>query len=136
MDRPSNRSELFPDVEDRQKRNLIKRVLLRLEVMIPTIKTFHVNRRYLGIGINIIKKLLLNKEKPNLSVYEALRAHWSAPEPIVEEVREGVFRDVTLERPDTAARFCFLQVFLAALRPFPNLSGQAPLQEPGSKKRK
>jgi hypothetical protein len=76
--------------------------------MIPTIKTFHENRRYLGIGVNIIKKLILDKEKPKTSIYKAMHAHWGAPATISEEVREGYIRDVTLERLDVATRFCFM----------------------------
>lgn len=136
MDLPSNRSELFPGVEDRVKRNLIKQALLRLEVVISTIKTFHENRRYLGIGMKIIKKLLLDEEKPKRSIYKAMYAHWRAPATLSEEIRSGDFRDVALERPDMAARFYFMQVFVAALREFPNLSDDGPLKDPDSKKRK
>jgi hypothetical protein len=63
MDRPSNQSGLFPGVEDRAKRSLIKRALLRLEVLIPTIKAFHENCIYLRIGANILQTLLLD-ERP------------------------------------------------------------------------
>jgi len=63
-------------------------------------------------------------------------AHWTEPEMILEEFREGEYRYVTLEQPDVAFRFCFIQVFLAALRQSLNLSNDALLKEPTSKKRK
>ena len=134
MDLPPNRSGLFPRVEDREKRNLIKQALLRLEVIIPTIKSFQENRIYLSIGANIIETLLLD-EGPK-SIYKAMYAHWTEPETILKEFREGEYRSVTLGQPDMAFRFCFMQVFIAALRQSPNLGGDPPLIEPTSKKRK
>lgn len=47
-----------------------------------------------------------------------------------------MFREVTLERPDLAVRYCFIQLLLAAFRESPNLSNDSPRKEPGSKKRK
>jgi len=134
MDRPPSQSGLFPGVEDREKRSSIKRALLGLEGLIPTIKAFHENCIYLRIGANIIHNLLLD-EKPK-STYEAMCDHWTAAETTLEEFREGAFREVTLERPDLAARFCFIQVLLAIFRQFPNLSNDSPRKEPGSRKRK
>lgn len=135
MDLPPNRSDLFPNVENREKRGMIKRALLRLEVIIPTIRTFHDNCRYLLLGAGIIKDLLQDKERPKKSMYEAMR--WSLPETILEEIGEFDFRRVTLERPDKkkVRKFCFMQVFLASIRQFPNLSNITPLQESASKKR-
>jgi hypothetical protein len=135
MDRPSNQSSLFPGVEDREKRDLIKQALLRLEVIIPTIRSFQKNRIYLGIGANIVETLLLDEKEPK-SIYKGMCAQWTAPETIWEEIREREYREVTFEQPDVAVRFCFMQVFLAALRHFPNLSDDAPKIESNSKKRK
>jgi hypothetical protein len=135
MNLPSNQSGLFLSIEDREKRNLIKQALLRLEVIILTIKSFQENRIYLSIGANIIEALLLDEEGPK-SIYKAMCDHWTALEMIMEEFREGEYREVILEQPDIAVHFCFIQVFLAALQQFPNLSDDALLKEPTSKKRK
>lgn len=56
-------------------------------------------------------------------------SHWSTPENIIEEFREGEFRNVTLEDRNIAAHFCYKQVFMAALRRFPSLSKHTPLKE-------
>ena len=137
MDLPSYQSALFPGVEDREKRNMIKRALLRLEVIIPTFKSFQKNVIYIGIGANIVETLLLDEKEPE-STYKAMCDHWTAPGIIEEETREGHghYVNIALEQRGVAVRFCFVQVFLAALRQFPNLSDDAPLIETDSKKRK
>jgi hypothetical protein len=75
---------------------LIKRVLLRLEVIIPIFKSFRKNVIYLGISASIIETLLLDKEEPE-STYKAIYNYWTAPGVIKEEFREGQFRDITLK---------------------------------------
>jgi hypothetical protein len=84
--------------------------------------------------MNIIRTLLLDEIKPQTSIYKAMHAHWRASETISEEVSEGEFRDVTLARPEVASRFCFAQVFLAAIRHL-NLGKHAPLKEKTCRKR-
>jgi hypothetical protein len=59
MDLLSSQSELFSGVYDIIKRQRIKTALLWLDCVIPLIKTFHENCKYLSIEANIIKSLLL-----------------------------------------------------------------------------
>ena len=61
MNRLSSQSGLFPGVEDRGIRSLIKRALSGLESLTPTITVFCKNWIYLCIGANIIHDLLLEK---------------------------------------------------------------------------
>jgi hypothetical protein len=128
MNSPSDRSELFPRVNETHKRLLIRNALLDLKIIIPTIKSFQGNCLYFGIIMNIIKSILLDEEKPE-SVYDSMFSHWEIPETFVEEVKEDDIRPVTLERPQLAFKFCFLQVVLAVIRHFPNLGDDGPKKE-------
>jgi hypothetical protein len=121
---------LFSAIVDSNLRDAIKRAILGLEVIIPTIETFHDNIKYLSIGAKIIRTLLLGKERVT-TLYKSLRSHWLLPSVILEEFRE---MEVILERPEAAFHFCFLQIFVAAFRWFPNLSNSAPLKEPKRKR--
>ncbi|KAE9373849.1 hypothetical protein N431DRAFT_456576 [Stipitochalara longipes BDJ] len=128
MDSPSDRSELFPRVNETHKRLLIRNALLDLKVIIPTIKTFQANCLYFGIITNIMKSILLDEDKPE-SVYDSMFSRWEIPDTFEEEVKEDEFRTVTLERPQLAFKFCFLQVVLAVMRHFPNLGDDGPKKE-------
>ena len=51
---------LFSTIVDGNLRELIKQALLRLQVIIPTIKSFHENLKYFEIRVKILKTHLLN----------------------------------------------------------------------------
>ena len=130
---------LFPAITDAAQRGAIKQSLLALDVIIPTIESLHDNLKYLNIGASIIKARLLKegvetKVYKRTTVYKFMRSHWSAPETIREEFREGEFRDVTFQDRNAAAHFCYTQVFMAALRQFQSLSDHTPLLEPKRKR--
>jgi hypothetical protein len=129
---------LFLTITDANLRATIKETLLGLEFIIPTFETFHDNVIYLAMGAKIISTLLIGEEKLSTTllhdervptIYETMRSHWSAPEFILEEFREMEFREVTLERPDTAFHFFFMQIFIAALRLAPFLGHFPPKRE-------
>jgi Protein of unknown function (DUF3723) len=113
---------LFLSLKDRNLRIEVKRTLLNLGVMIPTIKSFHENMKYIDIGVKIIKRQLLNSKidasldpEDDGSLYETMRSRWSTPDQAMIEFREGEFRSINIG-PEHLFRLCYMQLFCSALR--------------------
>jgi hypothetical protein len=133
MDLPSSKSELFCTVDDGE-RTAIKHAILDLEFIIPSLSTFHDNMKYLEIGANIIKTQLLDddtfsKLNPFKTIYQAMRAHWSPPDVLLEEFREGEFRAFNPTEVEPPVYACYKQVVIAAQRQFPSLTNISPRVE-------
>jgi hypothetical protein len=120
---------LFPNITERNVREFIKQALLRLEVIIPTIKSFHENLKYLEIGANILKTHLLDTGV-RTTLYKTMCSMWSQPENVLVEFQEGVYRHATLREGELPVDVAYKQVFISALRQFPSLSNDVPRWEP------
>lgn len=118
---------LFPSLTDRGLRDEVKRALLNLGEMIPTFKSFHKNMKYIAIGVEIIKRQLLNSTidesldpKDEGSLYKTIRSRWSAPDQARVEFRERDFRRTIIDQ-EHLFHFCYMQIFCSALRNFTGL---------------
>ncbi|KAF4957157.1 hypothetical protein FSARC_11366 [Fusarium sarcochroum] len=131
---------LFPNVQREHDRAILKRNVLSLRCIIPSIRTFDENMRYLTIAAKILEKRIEVKPKRrrkgptkslanNLQVpenlFNNLRKDWHSHRQFCE-VAEGQFCEV---RDDPSPNFAFLQLFLIAWRKFPHLSTETPLQD-------
>jgi Protein of unknown function (DUF3723) len=95
---------LFSAIIDSNLRDIIKRVILGLKVIILIIKIFYNNIKYLNIKTKIIRILLLGKEKV-IMLYKSLCSYWLLLLVILEEFREI---EIILERFEAVFHFCFL----------------------------
>lgn len=122
---------LFSRVADPTLRIRLQDSVLRIRCIIPSIATFHENMKNLSIGMHILQDYLLDGLR-HTTVYQAMRERWAAPGRCLIEYDEGMYREVTHRAP--TADLAYRQVFLAALRHFPELSNIPPRCERGQKK--
>jgi hypothetical protein len=115
---------LFSVIVDRNLRQSVKEALLELDVMIPTVKTFHKNVSYFQIGAKILWAQLFQTQLGS-SLFETMYDHWSPPKRFSVEVREGQFEDVDVPRLEQV-HLAYIQLWLFVLRHFPSLSNCAP----------
>lgn len=127
----SKKNPIFPMITRKQDRERLERNILSIEVMIPSIDTFHDNMRYISIGAKILEKHIQVKSKrvvvssgSRISLYESLKSDWTESSQI--QANHTEFRN--LRRPITA-RLVYMQLFIAALRYFLFLSLEPPLQD-------
>ncbi|KAF4342951.1 DUF3723 domain protein [Fusarium beomiforme] len=131
---------LFCNISNEEDRARLLRNLLAFEGIIPSVLTFHENMRYLTIGAKILEKYIevkrpTEKAKPELaplktpeSLLGNLEQDWGKHCPVLNlvECKEGLYQ--TMQTP-LQAQGAFVQLMLAALRSFPFLSSEAPLQD-------
>ncbi|KXJ85184.1 hypothetical protein Micbo1qcDRAFT_223684, partial [Microdochium bolleyi] len=113
---------LFPDVKDHMARRSIRHSLLRVQMVVPSIRSFHENMKFFSIIVKIIRRHLL----PGLHrqpFRQSLHEIWKAPARPLVELREGVLQP-SLE--GLSFETAYWQLVLAALRNFPSLGGDPP----------
>lgn len=123
---------LFPGVTEPNARKRLYHTLISLDLVIPSLETFHENMKYITIGAKIIKKHLdvpTGRSGCHIRVttlLQRLTDHWN-PEclPLIE-VSEGYF--MHLQAP-TSPDLAFKQLFISVLRQFPFLSTDAALRD-------
>ncbi|KAI2604647.1 hypothetical protein GGR54DRAFT_448584 [Hypoxylon sp. NC1633] len=88
--------QIFRHVKDRSLRERIKRNILSLNIVIPSIETFHENMMYFSIGAKILRKFEVDDE-PNDSqvnggetLFQNLDRHWQAPD--IPRIEVGALR--------------------------------------------
>jgi hypothetical protein len=62
-------------------------------------------------------------------LYKTICSKWSQPENVLVEFQEGVYRHATLREGELPIDIAYKQVFISALRQFPNLSNDVPQWE-------
>ncbi|KAK8863158.1 hypothetical protein PGQ11_009393 [Apiospora arundinis] len=120
---------LYPLIHDIDRRKRIESAILELDVIIPSIKTFHENMKYFSIGSEILKSKILTRFKKGQSLYEAMRQIWHRPNKCHIEYKEEDFREVPLN-PDFS--WAYQEIFISAMRYSPWLSDHPPRREKGS----
>ena len=127
---------LLSKCTDLETRTRIKQSLLRLQVVIPTLKSFHKNMTYLQIGIDIVRDLLCPKiprptrrDEPPPTVQAIMERLWEPPKETLVEVREGEFRRTN--GGVGGATLAYMIVLISALREFPRLGPERPSAERG-----
>lgn len=113
---------LFRHISDTSLRVRLQERILETKCLIPSLRTFHENVRYLGIGIKIIRELVID-DLGGRSVSAAMRDCWDSNSSSSVEVTEGMYHQVAERHTHNLA---YYQVLLAALRYFPRLSTTPP----------
>ncbi|KID95697.1 hypothetical protein MAJ_08343, partial [Metarhizium majus ARSEF 297] len=119
--------KLWSDVSDANLRAEIELQLLNTGVIIPSIKTFHENMRYLVLGMRIFRNHLLDALPAEKSVAEAMRKSWQRHQTLIEHA-ENQFYQLTCS-PSFSISYHVL--FISAIRNFPKLSDEGPIYESG-----
>ena len=136
------KQSIFPAVTDANERSEIRNRLRSIHSLIPTLRTFFENLKYLEPISAILKNLTLTKEDSStkarlgdgVTVRQLLFASFDHPQRI--PVIFGSGREYTL--PCSTAiqdrQLAYEQLWLAALRGFPELTDFAPRKDPGHPK--
>ena len=121
---------LFPEITDTETRKLIKKSLLSIKYLIPSIKSMHENFKLLDVGAKILKDLILGKGS-GCSVEGALYGIWKDQQDLRVEVAEGMPRPIRSSSKEMRWRVAYKQIWISALRSFADLGGRGPLKENG-----
>lgn len=113
---------IFSGIDDPLRRSQVRNRLLCLDVVIPSIKSFHENMKLFSTVAKILRTHLLPRKSTG-SLFFALKSSWTPPPRSLLEVSEGQFQEL---RPRLSFDLAYQQIFLAALRTFPDLSDDAP----------
>lgn len=119
---------IFSRITNSGLRQDIEQQLLDIEVVIPSIETFHGNMRYFSIGMRILRDHLLGPCSANKTVAQAMRSIWRRPETTLIEYAENQFHPSPCHQDFSIA---YHTVFISALRNFPRLSTARPNKERG-----
>ncbi|KAK4646423.1 hypothetical protein QC761_0042650 [Podospora bellae-mahoneyi] len=95
---------------------------MSLDVIIPSLVTFHRNMRYFSIGARVLQHFIADNSRFETK-FQSLFRQW-AYDPVFE-VSEDNFALMDLTTVDLA----YIQLFLFVLRHFPLLSEDRPLQD-------
>ncbi|KAJ4034138.1 hypothetical protein NW761_012094 [Fusarium oxysporum] len=131
---------LFCNIPSEEDRSKLLRNILAFEGVIPSILTFHENMRYLTVGAKILERYIevkrpTEKAPPALaplktpeSLLSNLAQDWGQQLPVlnVVECTEGRYQSMHTPLESLGAS---VQLMLAALRSFPLLSSETPLQD-------
>lgn len=133
VNRMFNEGMLFEGLKDLDLREQVRKRVLSIQVIIPSIETFHENMKYVSMGAKILRKYLMEKPGPvqgeprrhKATVFQSLASRWSA------EIRNVEVTDgkVSTSHEAPTAWFAYTTVFLAALREFARLSPDHPRQD-------
>ncbi|KAH7000877.1 hypothetical protein EDB80DRAFT_580501, partial [Ilyonectria destructans] len=124
-----DQGSVLEGIKDLDLRNRIRQRVLSVQVIIPSVETFHENMKYISIGAKIVRKYLMEvptckRNKPTL--FESLAGKWKSPGARYVEYEYGKFTQ-TCEAP--TAWHAYTTVSLAALREFARLSFEHPRQD-------
>ncbi|KFA66445.1 hypothetical protein S40285_08975 [Stachybotrys chlorohalonatus IBT 40285] len=124
---------LFKNISGPDLRTEIQSRILSVTSVIPSLKTFHKNMKYLGLAASIIKTHIIGQLRANETIYRAMSALWrrNRPDLCFLEFEEDCFMEIP--RPRTP-KLAYQQIFIAALRLFCPLSQAAPRCERGERR--
>ncbi|KAK4204851.1 hypothetical protein QBC40DRAFT_163599 [Triangularia verruculosa] len=114
--------QVFFQIHDPTLRNQILSNISSLNVVIPSLATFHSNMRYFSIGARVLQHFIADNIRSE-TTFQSLSRRW-VYDPVLE-VSEGNFALVDSTTVDLA----YAQLFLYILRHFPLLSEDRPLQD-------
>ena len=92
--------------------------ILRIEGLIPSLKSFHENMKYLHIVNHVMRSNLVTTLRRGESISKAMSDIWLPPDDCLVEYRDGQF--LRVDRPPSQD-LSFMIVLAAALRGFPHL---------------
>ncbi|KAK0369618.1 hypothetical protein CLIM01_13019 [Colletotrichum limetticola] len=124
-------NEIFSKAQNPQLRDQIRSRVLRFKGLVPSLKSYQENMKYISIGVTVVDDLMFpdsartkswkRQQTDRRTFRDMLRQHWSPPRQNLVEVREGVLAQCVGEPVFDVA---YKQVVLAAMRNFPHLSDQ------------
>jgi hypothetical protein len=130
---------LFPKLVNKELRKHLKASLLSVRCLIPSIKSMHENLKYLKVGSDLLKRLLVGEYVSKGTLRCTLYAEWEErgkkkkkiPRDVLIEKSSGaqVIKDVSV---DTCWDLTYKQLWIFVLRNFADLGGRAPLKEVGA----
>lgn len=121
--------KVFGGLHDPLKRSQVRERLLRVDRLIPTIKSFHENMKLFTITAKVLRTYLL-PEKSRASLFAYLKDIWRRPQVAFVEFAEGSFQAIS---GPPSFELAYIQLFCAALRNFPELSDDVPKMDSGDK---
>ncbi|KAI7785351.1 hypothetical protein LA080_007184 [Diaporthe eres] len=108
-----------PHFSEPMTRQRIQEAILQMpQLLIPSIRTFQENMKWLTVGVQILKDTVIDKAGKK-QVRKAMRDCWKPPQRCLVEAGRGDF--VEIPAPP-AFELAYRQVLIAALREFPRLS--------------
>lgn len=121
---------LFPKLVNKELRKHLKASLLSVRCLIPSIKSMHENLKYLKVGSDLLKRLLVGDQVSKGTLHCTLRAGWEErwknkkkiPRDVLVEKTSGaqVIKDVSV---DTCRDLTYKQLWIFVLRNFADLGG-------------
>ncbi|KAK1980494.1 hypothetical protein LZ30DRAFT_594656, partial [Colletotrichum cereale] len=119
--------ELFRGVIDAASRRRILENILSIDIIIPSLKTFHENMKYFAIGAKIIRQHIMPEEHDPKSALQTLpqRLPWSQPSKPTIEAANGKL----VQLQDLDSGLALKALFQVALTSFPYLSNDRPKQD-------
>jgi hypothetical protein len=120
---------LFPKLINKELRKHLKASLLSVRCLIPSIKFMHENLKYLKVGSDLLKRLLVGEQVSKGTLHCTLRAGWEErwknkkkiPRDVLVEKPSGaqVIKDVSV---DTCWDLTYKQLWIFVLRNFADLA--------------
>ncbi|KAM5348928.1 hypothetical protein ACJ41O_008751 [Fusarium nematophilum] len=118
--------ELFHGLTDPASRRQILNNILSINIIIPSLKSFHENMKYFAIGAKILRQHILSEDDAKGQPRSfAQRLQWSEPPHVQVETSSGSF--ITLKRLDP--RLALKVLFLIAIKLFPYVSNDRPKKD-------
>ncbi len=125
------RHEIFILISNGEARSTILANILSLQVVIPSIQSFHKNMIYLSIGAKIVRDHIecikpQGEKAKRPSLFENLSTDWQLPQKCT--IRAGKDQYQSLSAPLTP-QLAFVLLIIDALVDFPRLCGESPVQD-------
>ncbi|KAI9717976.1 MAG: hypothetical protein M1828_007012 [Chrysothrix sp. TS-e1954] len=118
---------IFPDVSDDASRQLLLDRLLTFSGLVPTLRTFFENLKYLEPCCQVLKQLL--SLGPSTTLRKSYCASYSRGDRLLFEWAEGAYKTSAGVTFQSDRRSGYQQLWLFAMRHFPELSAFTPRKE-------
>ena len=123
-----NNKEVFRYLPNVALRERVKQNILSLKVIIPSLRIFHANMRYLSVCSRILWRHVAPdppKQQPRPTLRDTLEKYWKVPaRPVIEG---GVNKSLTLVSTNMST--AYVSLYIIAFRSFPFLDSEPPLRD-------
>ncbi|KAK4129020.1 hypothetical protein N657DRAFT_50101 [Parathielavia appendiculata] len=133
IERLFDNGTLFPSVTDPSGRDMLRRNVLSLDMVIPSFEILQENMHYVGFAARILIRhvvdelpLCKSSKRRSPTIFEVLSSTWTAPVVAQVEANDGELPEI--EGPASPS-LAFMQLCLACLRLFPWLQDALPPRE-------
>ena len=122
---------VFKHVTRSSDRQELLQNLRQVTCLIPSFFTFFENLKYLEVCVSGLRLLLEPRASDRETVFRSFRASYETPARTLLDTSSGRARCI---RPAHAQRLAYLQLWLFAMRCFPDLAPATPRKDPGKPK--